>query len=507
MTPGARIPRQRPILVAGAFAAFALLVAELADARPGGGQTYRGSSRSSGGGGGGGGGGGDVFVLVYYLIELVVEVPVIGVPLVVVAILFFVLRAREGIGVQGWSSAASAPAPRAVEAQSARRGLEALRHTDPDFSTVLFEDFLHALFSEVHSHRGGNRLDLLSPYITADARAALAAHPATEVRAIVVGSLRPVSVSRAPQEAGGPPYAVVVFEVEANYTERDATKREQTYFVRERWSVCRSTAARSRPKDKIRTFKCPSCGAPLEQIRGSTCGYCHQVVDTGAFDWMVTSVDILAREERPPALSGDAPEVGTSDPTIVDSEAQPRWEALVARDPALDWAHFVARIELLFGQLQNAWATQDLARARPFVTDGLLETWSYWFEAYRAQGLRNTTEGARVATVHLARVVTDAVYDAVTVRIFASSLDYTLDASGRVVSGSRSKPRDYSEYWTLIRGRGKTGAPRAEPVCPSCGAPLAIEMTGLCTYCHARVTSGDFDWVLSRIEQDEAYEG
>jgi hypothetical protein len=32
-------------------------------------------------------------------------------------------------------------------------------------------------------------------------------------------------------------------------------------------------------------------------------------------------------------------------------------------------------------------------------------------------------------------------------------------------------------------------------------------MAGECEYCAARVTTGDFDWVLSRIEQDETYQG
>jgi ferredoxin len=30
-------------------------------------------------------------------------------------------------------------------------------------------------------------------------------------------------------------------------------------------------------------------------------------------------------------------------------------------------------------------------------------------------------------------------------------------------------------------------------------------MAGSCTHCHAKITSGEFDWVLSRIEQDESY--
>jgi hypothetical protein len=32
-------------------------------------------------------------------------------------------------------------------------------------------------------------------------------------------------------------------------------------------------------------------------------------------------------------------------------------------------------------------------------------------------------------------------------------------------------------------------------------------MSGSCEHCGAHVTSGEFDWVLSRIEQDESYGG
>jgi hypothetical protein len=52
------------------------------------------------------------------------------------------------------------------------------------------------------------------------------------------------------------------------------------------------------------------------------------------------------------------------------------------------------------------------------------------------------------------------------------------------------------------------GAARVEPECPNCGAALAdIEMAGSCRHCRAKVCSGEFDWVLGRIEQDESYQG
>lgn len=43
--------------------------------------------------------------------------------------------------------------------------------------------------------------------------------------------------------------------------------------------------------------------------------------------------------------------------------------------------------------------------------------------------------------------------------------------------------------------------------CPNCGAPLKVNVSGVCGFCGGKITSGEFDWVLSRIEQDESYVG
>jgi hypothetical protein len=36
---------------------------------------------------------------------------------------------------------------------------------------------------------------------------------------------------------------------------------------------------------------------------------------------------------------------------------------------------------------------------------------------------------------------------------------------------------------------------------------LRIAMAGTCEYCRVKITAGEFDWVLSRIEQDDSYSG
>ena len=102
----------------------------------------------------------------------------------------------------------------------------------------------------------------------------------------------------------------------------------------------------------------------------------------------------------------------------------------------------------------------------------------------------------------------DAFYESLTVRVFASLRDYTVDEkSGQVISGDPKRPRAFSEYWTFIRRVGHKPSRANGQQCPACGAPLdRINQAGVCEYCQSVITKGDFDWVLSNIEQDEVYQ-
>jgi predicted lipid-binding transport protein (Tim44 family) len=525
-------PRLSALLITG------LVLAPLsALARPGGGHGYGG-----GGGGGdysGGGGGGDssgwetgddgyevsdrdaealaglVAFLLGHAVNLTRSYPLVMFPVWGGVALLLVFRHRLRPDTEEWtldlSGAGGAPETSATAPLAAgrlpRAELERLRESDPAFSVVLFEDLAHSLFAKAHDARGAGALDTLGAYLSPAVRASLSrlSDGLSAVEGIVVGAMRYHAVS-VPEDETEP--VRVILEFEANYTEvpREGGPGEpRGLYSRERWTLRRSRTARSRPPERIRSFGCPSCAGPLSAATGP-CPWCGVAVEPGERDWMVAVVDALEREPRAPALTGHAPERTPPD-TVVDPRLEERRRELEARDPQFSGAAFHARVRHVFAQLQPAWSELDLARARPWLSDNLLGTWRYWFDAYRRAGLRNASENARVTGLRTARVSSDAYFDAVTVRLRATGLDYTLDARGQVVSGDREHPREYSEYWTLIRGRGARGAPRTDLACPRCAGPLAVSMAGVCESCGAHVTAGEFDWVLSRVEQDESYQG
>jgi hypothetical protein len=91
--------------------------------------------------------------------------------------------------------------------------------------------------------------------------------------------------------------------------------------------------------------------------------------------------------------------------------------------------------------------------------------------------------------------------------IFAQMRDWTQDRAGKVVSGDDKSMRRFSEYWTFIKrigGQDKTTADLSR--CPNCGAEMNnINQQGVCEYCDTKISSGNFDWVLCQIDQDESY--
>jgi DNA-directed RNA polymerase subunit RPC12/RpoP len=302
----------------------------------------------------------------------------------------------------------------------------------------------------------------------------------------------------------------VVLEFESNMT-LGMAGAEQTQYSRERWRLVRDAAARSKPPELVKTFHCPNCGAPFEASDhpgGDRCSYCGQVVSGGRFDWSVEEVQVLALEERPPALTSTQVEQGTNWPTLFHPELPARRAELLRDDPATTDEALAARLRVIYDELNAGWTRLDLGGARPYVSDNLFDYLLYWTTAYQKQGLRNVLEGMRLMESTLVKVVRDRRLDSLTFRIWGAGRDYTVrQTTGDVVTGNPKADRFYSEYWTLIRGAAVRGAPRTEKSCPNCGAPLDVNMAGECEHCGARITSGDFDWVLSKIEQDDSYAG
>jgi hypothetical protein len=417
------------------------------------------------------------------------------------------LRMRHGAALRAEHFSSSGD--RDFEPPTPRRSadLGTLRQRDPEFSLVLFEDFLYALYARVHAARSDPAaMAALAPYIAQGSRDALLARDPVgqTITGVVIGALRIASVKYAADATR------IDLEIEANYTAH-APRGPQGYYVHERWTIERGADLVTRPREPgdAWEFRCPNCGAAFQSTGDDECRFCKQQVGEGRFDWSISHVRLIRQETRPPALTADVAEQGTDRPTVFDPQVQAQHAALIAEDPGTKPELIEQRLRAIYRELNTAWTALDLQKIRPLVSDALYNYLVYWISAYRKQGLRNMLEDMAIQRMQIVKLVRDRHYDAITIRFWAEGRDYTVSiADNKRVSGDKHSKRRYSEYWTLIRGAKVRGAPRDASTCPSCGAPTdKVTMAGTCEYCGAHLTRGEFDWVLSKIEQDESYRG
>ncbi len=262
------------------------------------------------------------------------------------------------------------------------------------------------------------------------------------------------------------------------------------------WTFVRAATARTPVNGDVTASRCPACGAELRLNLDGTCAHCRASVTNGAVDWVVADV-------QPAAFIGYS---GESQLAVAAPNAAAGIASLREQDPNFSLEAFTTRAKQAFLTLQSAWSAQNLDAGRAFLSPGAYFTWSAQLEALAAEGRRNVMENVDVRGIEAIRVVHGRVFDDLTVRIFAAAADFEVDKNNKIVFGDRSL-QPFSEEWTFQRSTGVTtsGKPGTlENTCPSCGAPVALTQIGECRYCKAAVTSGKFDWVVSRIEQDDA---
>jgi hypothetical protein len=504
--------RLRMLALAGFLGGGVFVLHDDADARPGGGHSFGGGGggRSSGGGGGGGGGGGfsggggyrgggggggSVGSWLGFLIVAGIFIPIA-----------VVQRMHDQADRSSrWDSSEPSPsvdlfAP--LPKPSPR--LERLRKYDPNFSAIALEDYLHELYARaMRARTSPDEMALLAPYLAATVREALTQRghrTPSSVGGVVVGSCS-IDTLHVGEEA----VAKIEVVFETNYEETGSTGRQVGFWARERWTMQRSIAATSRPPNEVRTFGCPSCGAPVEHDQREACAHCGTRWDTCDFEWQCTHVHVLEENARPPALGGYSEEQGTFAPTIKEADVDRQLDDLAKADLAAEREVVRVRVGEIYRRMNEAWSSLEWEKAKSITTDRFWLSMTYWIEAYRKSSMRNRMDDARLLGVEFSKVRTDPFYWAITVRVRAEAVDTTvLEPSGELVGGNPYDAREYSEYWTLVRPIADAALPKA---CPSCGATLHTNAAGNCEHCGVKVVGGASDWVLSKIEQDEAYAG
>ena len=124
-------------------------------------------------------------------------------------------------------------------------------------------------------------------------------------------------------------------------------------------------------------------------------------------------------------------------------------------DPTFDEQLFKDQSMDSFFKVQGAWANRDLTTIRSSLTDEMFGILQRDADDLKNKKQVNRLENIAVRKVDITEVWQEAGKDFITVRFCANLLDYTVDeASGQVLSGSKTEPVRFDEYWTFTRPVG-----------------------------------------------------
>lgn len=459
-----------------------------------------GGGGAFGGGGGGGGGDGAIPIeLLFWLIRIAFEYPVIGVPLLIFVCVLFAVGARRG----WWKHQERVihrSRPARVAYAAAQRTAR-LREHDAAFDEAAFLARVENAFNKAQVAWCAQELEPLRPFVSDGVFERFSLQIAEQREAGWRQGMHALHVERPivqHVELGRRFETVtlrIAFRADIHRIDLVSGKRiEGSKLPREHfeecWSFVRARGAKSKPGGGLIEGQCPNCGATLAMTQSAKCASCSALVRSGEFDWVLTEIT-QASEWRPE-----------------DEAAAPGLDEYGRRDPGISAQLLEDRVSVAFWRWSDA---ERLRKADPLArvaSEEFCAREAARFAAVKPDAPRLWLGDRAVGSVRTAGVVAGDDVDRALVEV-------TWD--GRFARVAKDGKVAYDEHRTLRRTlfvlsrkageRSSTDDSFSSARCPSCGAHDAGGVDPLCPYCAAPRTGGRSVWLVSEVfdRGDRAY--
>jgi predicted lipid-binding transport protein (Tim44 family) len=151
----------------------------------------------------------------------------------------------------------------------------------------------------------------------------------------------------------------------------------------------------------------------------------------------------------------------TSSGPVYDQQQEEGWDVekglsyIRQMDSSFDEKKFQDICMDHFFKIQGAWASNDVSGVRNLLTDEMFKVIGGDIEQLKLEKKINRLENIAVRSVDVVEAWQESGRDYITVRFYANLLDYTInETTGQVVSGSKTEPVKFEEYWTFTRPVG-----------------------------------------------------
>jgi tellurite resistance protein len=461
----------------------------VAFARVGGGEHYS-SGRSSSGGGSGG----DAGWILDLLFWLVIQQPVIGIPLLIILVIgaAFYFRQQGGDGsTRRALDQAEAQRRTTVSASAVTQWVTALKLKDPSFDLLPFFDRSKKLFLELQNAWAARNLEPVRRHLSDATYQRLS----TQLKLMDLQGVRDaiadpqvldLQIIGLEQNAS---FETLHIRVKASLRDTDvpssfsddqaraaAMKKPAEQFT-EVWSFLRKPGTQTKVDDDGFQGKCPNCGAGFAGGAANRCEFCGAIVNSGNYDWVVAEIT-------------QASEFSNSD------ERAEGLERVRKTDPALSTEMLEDRASLIFWRWVEAQVTADPGKIVKLARADFAQTMIDEAAKLKAEGKRRWYLECAVGAVNTRMLSADAPDDLASVEIRWSAKI----GVGPVGQKPPSLPTQPQRWVMILQRNGAaktlTDTGVSSNRCPSCGAPLTDNGQPTCEYCGTVLSQGELDWVV-----------
>lgn len=123
-------------------------------------------------------------------------------------------------------------------------------------------------------------------------------------------------------------------------------------------------------------------------------------------------------------------------------------------DPNFDENRYNDLVMDNFFKIQGAWMNRDLTPVQGLLTDEMRRVFQADIDKLISDKQINRLENIAVRKVDIVEAWQESGQDYINTLMYANLLDYTTDETGTVLSGSKSDPIKFEEYWTFSRPVG-----------------------------------------------------
>ncbi len=468
------------------FAAVAAMAAapSLLLARAGGGEGFGGGGGFGGGSGGGAGGSG----LIDLIIWLVIIHPVIGIPLLIIAVVIYYYTHTTVAG--------------AVRSSRQTRGLEAmddnteadaarlLRQSDPNFNPEHFYQRVSSAFMKIQDAWCSQKLDTVRPFISDGVherfRLQFLEQQAEGTRDRMSGiTVEQVQLVQCTSDnlfdtAAVRIDAAAVDQTISTLDGRVMSGSGESKGFAEYWSFLRRRGARTLDKNGLIEGNCPNCGAPIELNAGAQCQSCHAQLRSGEYDWVL--VEITQESEW-------RAEFNTALPGVSELQTQ---------DHNFTLADLEDIVSVAFWRKVRADRLGKIDPLRKVAANEFCDNYRKLLEPQN--GSRAFWGDCAVGGVRTRGVIPgsgDTSMDQALVEIHWSAKRWQIIDNGP----ARSTQDSTVAHNLLVLGRKcgiktNTVAAVSSAHCPQCGAPITDDISDTCSFCGAVLNDGSRGWIL-----------